>query len=1508
MLAPEDMINPHIDELSMMTYLSQFPEAKLKPGAPISKKKLKKGDPSKVKVYGPGISPTGIDSCMPSTHFTVNPSSGGDGIVSAEVNSPDGPIEVKLEPQKNGSTKCVYVPATEGDYTVEVKFNGVHVGESPYNVLVAKGVDPSLCVAYGPGVEGGDVKAKSPTEFWVDTRESGEGEVGVVVRGPKSVLLNREVKVLQEEDGKYHVLYTPQEFGPHTVEVTLSDSHIKDSPFKLEVKDDPSDAGKCRAEGPGLEKDKVEVNSETWFDVHSKGAGNGDLLVSIKAPNGNVKVRRETMEKGLDHFTYWPTANGEHVVSIEYDQKHIPGSKFSVMVEPPTNVSKCSASGPGLAPHGVRVNQPAKFTVQTKDAGHGDVIVKINGPSGEVPFQLESAPYNFNYTYQVSEPGDYIVEIKFAGEDIPNAPFPVAITDASKITITGPGMNGECLPVNVPLAYTVDARGAGPGNVKCTTSDQKSERGVDQTDMADGPVVSANADGTFKVVYNPTKPGVQKVHFTYGEAPVPNTPLKLKIFDPSKVRAYGPGLEDGNKSGMETDFTVDVMEAGDGTLEVTVDGPADTPVKVTKQADGTVKYAYMPTQPGDYIVNIKYGGLDTPVSPCSVNVCPCIDASLVKAYGPGLGQEEKLTTDMPTEFFVDYKKAGDSEPLVVIKGPEGEKKFEQEVMEDGLNKYSYYINPDEAGDYVIDISFADEAIPESPFNVHVDWKNDPSRVKVHGAGIEGGFTKDWTEFTIDMTQAGEGGLDLQILGPCESQVTVDDHDDGTATVKYFPDEAGEYKINVLFAGQPVPGAPFEAVFVPKTDAAKVTAYGPGLQHDGVKVGDSGDFVIDTCEAGNGAIDVVVEGPFWHGSAPTPVSPMALHPPTEQSSAKSSVQGRAKGSADVNPKIVSKSNGTYDVSYSPQKVGTYKVNISFADQAIPNSPYEVNVCDPSKVKVTGPGFDVNGKKLDTIPVVSTSNKEPVCWSVDCTEAGPGNLEAVLYGLDGTTKPLEVTEDDEDVYKVSFSPDKACRYRLMLKYADNALSQSPIDVSISDSSQVKVTGPGLAGGTLGKEMVIDLDTTAAGEGGLALSLLGPTQAKLDCDDHKDGTATLKFTPNVAGEYKLTVKFADEQVPGSVFVIPAIDPTQCKISGSGVTGIGAHVGAPAEIIVDTRDSGPAPIDIEVKKPSGEVVAVELVPDEKKPGMFTGSYEPTEPGNYIVDAKFADKIIDGSPFTVAIGDPACVRVEGPGLETAFVDLPNIIDVYAKGAGPGEVGVEIVFVDGSTPPEVAEIMKVSDDHYQLSYTPRKVGDLEASVTYGGIPVRNKATVPVLDLSKVRIEGPGVESGVISGEETEFVVDATEAGNCKAGKKDDSKDDDLGLQITDENGAPVKAEVVEIAPQKWQVKYNPEAAGAYIVKVQYCDHEVPASPVMVQVANPGNVRAYGDGLEKALVLEEACFTVDTSKAGEGKLGLNIAGPADCVIKIEDNEDGIYKVYIYSVFVTVLWLQIMPLFL
>ncbi len=41
-------------------------------------------------------------------------------------------------------------------------------------------------------------------------------------------------------------------------------------------------------------------------------------------------------------------------------------------------------------------------------------------------------------------------------------------------------------------------------------------------------------------------------------------------------------------------------------------------------------------------------------------------------------------------------------------------------------------------------------------------------------------------------------------------------------------------------------------------------------------------------------------------------------------------------------------------------------------------------------------------------------------------------------------------------------------------------------------------------------------------------------MDCADNKDGTATVEYTPTEEGDYAISVKFADEDIPGSPFMV--------------------------------------------------------------------------------------------------------------------------------------------------------------------------------------------------------------------------------------------------------------------------------------------------------------------------------------------------------------------------------------
>lgn len=82
------MVNPNVDDLSMMTYLSQYPKAELKPGAPLRPRT----NPNRVRCYGPGIEPTGVNVGAP-TMFTIETFSAGKGNVEVFIENPKGQLE-----------------------------------------------------------------------------------------------------------------------------------------------------------------------------------------------------------------------------------------------------------------------------------------------------------------------------------------------------------------------------------------------------------------------------------------------------------------------------------------------------------------------------------------------------------------------------------------------------------------------------------------------------------------------------------------------------------------------------------------------------------------------------------------------------------------------------------------------------------------------------------------------------------------------------------------------------------------------------------------------------------------------------------------------------------------------------------------------------------------------------------------------------------------------------------------------------------------------------------------------------------------------------------------------------------------------------------------------------------------------------------------------------------------------------------------------------------------------
>lgn len=142
-------------------------------------------------------------------------------------------------------------------------------------------------------------------------------------------------------------------------------------------------------------------------------------------------------------------------------------------------------------------------------------------------------------------------------------------------------------------AFTVECPpDAGVGELTCTI-ESPSKRKIPAK-------VADNGDNTYTVDWTPKEVGKHKLTIKYGTQEVPGSPFYVDVLDkpdPSKVKCYGPGLENAF-IGVPANFTIETKDAGPGNLGLTIEGPEEAKIDCADNGDGTCSVTYYPTQPG----------------------------------------------------------------------------------------------------------------------------------------------------------------------------------------------------------------------------------------------------------------------------------------------------------------------------------------------------------------------------------------------------------------------------------------------------------------------------------------------------------------------------------------------------------------------------------------------------------------------------------------------------------------------------------------------------------------------------------------------------------------------------------------------------------------------------------------------------------------------------------------------------------------------------------------------
>lgn len=186
---------------------------------------------------------------------------------------------------------------------------------------------------------------------------------------------------------------------------------------------------------------------------------------------------------------------------------------------------------------------------------------------------------------------------------------------------------------------------------------------------------------------------------------------------------------------------------------------------------------------------------------------------------------------------------------------------------------------------------------------------------------------------------------------------------------------------------------------------------------------------------------------------------------------------------------------------------------------------------------------------------------------------------------------------------------------------------------DASKVVVSGDEIKSGILGQKMKTFIDTRKAGPGELTAYCIGPQKAA-NCEffDNKDGTFALLIKPQESGVHVLQVKYNDEHVPESPFIICINEPKDegalsvssetklIELNGMGL--VEAKMNQETDFIIDGSRAGEINGLPEIKL-TGNICDIDVKVMQLGHNIYRCSYMPQIPGIFFAKLTFGLQIV---------------------------------------------------------------------------------------------------------------------------------------------------------------------------------------------------------------------------------------------------------------------------------------------
>ena len=734
------------------------------------------------------------------------------------------------------------------------------------------------------------------------------------------------------------------------------------------------------------------------------------------------------------------------------------------------------------------------FVIDTSEAGPGklDIDAFYEDDGRKLKFRLvEKSKQVFGLTYTPTFTSNIIFNIMWSETPIPRSPFTVPVTDSTLVKIVNFDTHSTVVEAGKPIALEFEAKDGGKGRLNGYL-----QYGREKIHA----VAMGLPNGNIRLGYTPTRSGTAVLHIFWNKEELKHLAVTYTVVD---IGGYSVQALPRNKVYCIFEEPEFCVHSGKGlpldVLQMTAVMNLDVQVPIHfTSVDGNRGYAsFTPTLPGVYQIEVVCVDQLIKGTPFSVRVTDP-HSCRIRGEIPSF-----LRLGEPHDFKVDTKEAGIGSLTFESSDRDISTCFRTHLEPSYANDLqTLQVTPLEEGEFLVGVKYQGHWISNSPFRVQVC---DPTKFRVaEKLGLAN--VGNAVEFTVRSAERLENGMVPQIKasGPsAKYSPQVVKSESGLAfSVKFIPWEIGEHEITVRYGDFDIPNTPIHFPVV-SFDADACSAAGSGLQRAYTNI--PAQFLVLSKQ--NGLLD---DG-------------------TLKITVASVIDGR-----ECRIRARDNKNGTYSIAYLIDTAGAYLISIQTAGRHIPGSPFKLNALpgpEAHKCRMYGPALDEE--------TILTFGK-PIEFTVDTSKGGMGKLKVKAVGPDNTSARVFVAKTDRPgKYDINVDALTHGKHRVSVKWSGQHIPSSPFLIKVfpgADARKCLAYGPGLEDGHVGKKSSFTIETKNAGAGLLKVRLHGIKGAfKIEIapvDQKNRRTLLANYNPTQPGEYLITIKWCDINVPGSPF----------------------------------------------------------------------------------------------------------------------------------------------------------------------------------------------------------------------------------------------------------------------------------------------------------------------------------------------------------------------------------------